>query len=72
MPIYLKVNIKKEIKINTTVTLNKQQIQQQINALLNIKNIRQQITEITEKIDNQIKDTEDFLKLIEDCNINKE
>jgi len=56
--------------MNTTVTLNRQQIQEQIEALNNIKNIKQQIEEITEKVDKQIRTTENFLKLIENNNAN--
>lgn len=55
--------------MNTTVTLNRKQIQEQIEALNNIKNIKQQIEEITEKVDKQIQVTENFLKLIENNNI---
>lgn len=54
--------------MNTTVTLNKQQIQEQITALINIKNIKQQIVDIVEKLDYQIEATENFLKLIEEGN----
>lgn len=56
--------------MNTTVTLNRKQIQEQIEALNNIKNIKQQIEDIAEKVDKQIKSTENFLKLIEDNNSN--
>ena len=51
--------------MNTTVTLNRKQIQQQIEALTNIKNIKQQIEDIAKKVDQQIESTENFLKLIE-------
>ena len=54
--------------MNTTVTLNRKQIQEQIEALNNIKNIKQQIEDISKKVDQQIKCTENFLKLIENNN----
>ena len=56
--------------MNTTVTLNRKQMQEQIEALINIKNIKQQIEDIGKKIDQQIETTENFLKLIEDNNTN--
>ena len=56
--------------MHTTVTLNKAQIQEQIEALTNIKNIKQQIEDIIKKVDQQIESTEKFLTLIENNNAN--
>jgi len=56
--------------MNTTITLNRKQIQEQIEALNNIKNIKQQIEDIAKKVDQQIESTENFLKLIEYNNTN--
>jgi len=55
--------------MNTTVTLNRKQIQEQIESLNNIKHIKQQMLEMAEKVDKQIQATENLLKLIENNNI---
>ncbi len=48
----------------TTITLNREQIQRQIDALNEIQSVKNQLNEIAEKIEKQIETTDYFLGLM--------
>ncbi len=52
--------------MGTTVTLNREQVQKQIQALNDIQEIKQQLESINERVENQIEVMNYFLKLITD------
>ena len=53
-------------KGRTTVSLNREQIQKQIQALNDIQEIKQQLEAVNEKVENQIQVMDYFLKIIQD------
>jgi len=52
--------------MGTTVSLNREQIQKQIQALNDIQEIKQQLEIINERVENQIEVMDYFLKIIQD------
>lgn len=55
-----------EPKLRTTVSLNREQIQKQIQALNDIQEIKQQLETINQRVENQIEVMDYFLKIIQD------
>ena len=55
-----------EPKLRTTVSLNREQIQKQIQALNDIQEIKQQLETINQSVENQIEVMDYFLKIIQD------
>ena len=53
--------------MGTTLILNREQIQQQIQALNDIQDIKEQLETINKKVENQIEVMDYFLKLIRDA-----
>ena len=53
-------------KLRTTVSLNREQIQKQIQALNDIQEIKQQLETINQRVENQIEVMDYFLKIIQD------
>lgn len=53
-----------EPKLRTTIILNREQIQRQIDALNEIQAVKDQLNEIAEKIEKQIETTDYFLGLM--------
>ena len=52
--------------MGTTVTLNREQIQKQIQALNDIQQIKEQLELINKKVEDQIEVMNYFLKIIQD------